>query len=48
MRHCKQELSYIYQNDFVPSTKLIEKSLVLSHAEIIRVCEEAYERYILD
>ncbi|MBP7223417.1 MAG: ATP-dependent zinc metalloprotease FtsH [Firmicutes bacterium ADurb.Bin080] len=38
----------VYQNDFVPSTELIEESLVLSHAEIIRVCEDAIKDSILD
>ena len=38
----------VYQSDFVPSTKLIEESLVLSHAEIIRVCEDAIKDSILD
>jgi len=36
-----------YQSDFVPSTQLIEESLVLSHVEIIRVCEDAIKDSIL-
>jgi len=37
-----------YQKDFIPSVKLLEESLVLSHAEIIRVCEDAIKDSILD
>lgn len=37
-----------YQSDFIPSVELIEKSLGLSHAEIIRVCEDAIKNSILD
>ncbi len=37
-----------FQRDFVPSAKLLEASLVLSHAEIIRVCEDAIKDSILD
>ncbi|HKM34431.1 MAG TPA: ATP-binding protein [Lachnospiraceae bacterium] len=37
-----------YQRDFIPSVKLLEESLVLSHAEIIRVCEDAIKDSILD
>ncbi|MFA7109061.1 MAG: ATP-binding protein [Sphaerochaetaceae bacterium] len=38
----------VYQNDFVPSDKLLEASLALSHSEIIRVCEDAIKDSILD
>ena len=38
----------IYQRNFIPSPKLLEESLVLSHAEIIRVCEDAIKDSILD
>lgn len=37
-----------YQSDFIPSIELIEESLGLSHAEIIRVCEDAIKNSILD
>ncbi len=37
-----------YQSNFVPSIKLIEESIVLSHAEIIRVCDDAIKDSILD
>jgi SpoVK/Ycf46/Vps4 family AAA+-type ATPase len=38
----------VYQSDFTPSTKLIEASIALSHAEIIKVCEDAIKDSILD
>lgn len=38
----------VYQSDFIPSAKLIKESLALSHAEIIRVCEDAIKDSILD
>lgn len=38
----------IYQNGFIPSSELIKKSIVLSHAEIIRVCEDAIKDSILE
>nr|WP_275982237.1 ATP-binding protein [Ohessyouella blattaphilus] len=37
-----------FQSTFAPSKKLVEKSIVLSHAEIIRVCEDAIKESILD
>ena len=37
----------IYQKDFIPSAKLLQESLVLSHAEIIRVCDDAIKESIL-
>jgi SpoVK/Ycf46/Vps4 family AAA+-type ATPase len=36
-----------YQSDFVPSSVLVKESLVLSHSEIIRVCEDAIKDSIL-
>lgn len=38
----------VYESNFIPSAKLIEESLALSHAEIIRVCEDAIKDSILD
>lgn len=38
----------IFLNGFTPSAELIEKSKVLSHAEIIRVCEDAIKDSILE
>lgn len=38
----------VYQNGFIPTNELIEKSIVLSHAEIIRVCEDAIKDSILE
>ena len=38
----------VYQSSFIPSTKLIEDSIVLRHAEIIRVCDDAIKGSILD
>jgi len=43
----KYKLS-VYQNNFIPSSELIEKSIILSHAEIIRVCDDAIKGSILD
>jgi len=37
----------LYQSDFLPSCKLIEESISLSHAEIIMVCEDAIKDSIL-
>ncbi|MCH3959361.1 MAG: AAA family ATPase [Selenomonas sp.] len=37
-----------YQSDFIPSMELIKASLGLSHAEIIRVCDDAIKNSILD
>jgi SpoVK/Ycf46/Vps4 family AAA+-type ATPase len=37
-----------FQNDFVPTEDLIKKSLILSHAEIIKVCEDAIKDSILN
>lgn len=37
-----------YQSDFIPSIELIKASIGLSHAEIIRVCEDAIKNSILD
>lgn len=38
----------VYQNSFIPSFELIEKSIALSHAEIIRICNDAIKDSILD
>lgn len=38
----------VYQKGFIPSSKLIDKSNVLSHAEIIRVCDDAIKDSILN
>jgi SpoVK/Ycf46/Vps4 family AAA+-type ATPase len=38
----------VYQNDFIPSDQLIEESLALSHAEIVKVCEDAIKDSILN
>lgn len=38
----------VYQSNFTPSSELIEKSIVLSHAEIIRVCNDVIKGSILD
>lgn len=38
----------VFQNSFIPSFKLIEKSIALSHAEIIRICNDAIKDSILD
>lgn len=38
----------IYQDGFTPSSELVKKSIVLSHAEIIRVCEDAIKDSILE
>ncbi len=37
----------LYQKDFMVSKELIEKSYLLSHAEIIRVCDDAIKASIL-
>lgn len=37
----------VFQKDFVPSNELINKSSKLSHAEIIRVCDDAIKSSIL-
>lgn len=37
----------IYQKDFIPTEKLLKESLALSHAEIIRVCDDAIKESIL-
>lgn len=37
-----------FQNDFIPTEDLIKKSLILSHAEIIKVCEDAIKDSILN
>lgn len=37
-----------YQNNFAPSDNLIKNSIMLSHAEIIRVCDDAIKESILN
>lgn len=37
----------VFQTNFKPSQKLIEKSNILSHAEIIRICDDAIKSSIL-
>ena len=38
----------VYQRGFYPSDKLIKESISLSHAEIIRVCDDAIKNSILE
>ncbi|MGF6991346.1 SpoVK/Ycf46/Vps4 family AAA+-type ATPase [Lachnospiraceae bacterium PM6-15] len=48
VKHLYEYKIAAFQSTFVPSKKLVEKSIVLSHAEIIRVCEDAIKESILD
>lgn len=38
----------IYQKNFTPSAKLIKASVSLSHAEVVRVCDDAIKDSIMD
>ena len=43
----KYKLS-VYQSSFVPTSRIIEKSEALSHAEIIKICNDAIKQTILE
>ena len=38
----------VFSSQFIPSKKLIEKSVSLSHAEISRICDDAIKQSILN
>jgi hypothetical protein len=38
----------VFSSQFIPSKKLIEKSISLSHAEISRICDDAIKQSILN